>query len=908
MKRINIKKAALMLIMIPALVSGQIPADIRGEELSAGDEILSSDTAGALLPADADHAEVTTEELLASGEEEMLSAEEGTEEGISYIKGRPLTDAERLEEQSLPVGDEIPLFDVDETGDFLVQGVGAATASYYNAADLGYVTSVKNQGSYNNCWAFSLASLMETSLITQGYGSAQTLDLSEEHLSWYFSNRQADRLGNSAGDYTILNNGYKGNNNPWMVCMHLSTWSGMAVESDPIPGAYDTSAYLKDALFVRSPSVSEVKALIQQYKSVGALTYFNANSAYYNPDTAALCNASASGVNHAITIVGWDDNYSYRNFSASSGVTSNGAWIVKNSYGPSKGDQGYIYVSYSDASLTSFTCVTAQIAPNYQENYFYDGTSYVGGSYPLSSGNAVACVYKAEAGGGYVETLGEVVLSAASADAAYGIQIYTGITDPSDPVSGSPAYANPVSCHVLYPGIATIKVPEVDIAPGTCYSVVITNNGSSQIRFYIDTSKADSFYTTTARVEAKQSFYRSNNVWKDFYGNTTNPFSVRIKAHTKATSVTPFIEAEKSSLTLEVGNTYPFVPVVTPESLGSSGYTYTSSNPDIVSVSENGTVSALACGNAVLTAVCKEAPDLSVTMAVKAVPPTPQNVKASAQNVYQIRLSWNKVEGADGYRIYRKDGSGSWFVRRTITSVNSLSYTDQDNYTSRVFIVPKTKYQYYVVAYKDIDGVRYQSPASPVMTVTPDFAAKTVATRTYDSFYNTVQWYTEQGASGYYLDRSCNGGPFVNVGKYASFSGSKLSYTDHDVQRLQRYVYRVRPYRIIDGKECFGRWLYGTTIRASAGLTWIRYATAEPGKITVSFNYQPACNGYYIYRKPYGGSYQRIAILTDSSASTYVDTSVVKGVRYQYAVRAYVKEYYGGLLSTYRGGSFVTAK
>ena len=423
-----------MLIMIPALVSGQIPADIRGEELSAGDEILSSDTAGTLLPADADHAEVTTEELLASGEEEMLSAEEGTEEGISYIKGRPLTDAERLEEQSLPVGDEIPLFDVDETGDFLVQGVGAATASYYNAADLGYVTSVKNQGSYNNCWAFSLASLMETSLITQGYGSAQTLDLSEEHLSWYFSNRQADRLGNSAGDYTILNNGYKGNNNPWMVCMHLSTWSGMAVESDPIPGAYDTSAYLKDALFVRSPSVSEVKALIQQYKSVGALTYFNANSAYYNPDTAALCNASASGVNHAITIVGWDDNYSYRNFSTASGVTSNGAWIVKNSYGPSKGDQGYIYVSYSDASLTSFTCVTAQIAPNYQENYFYDGTSYVGGSYPLSSGNAVACVYKAEAGGGYVETLGEVVLSAASADAAYGIQIYTGITDPSDPV------------------------------------------------------------------------------------------------------------------------------------------------------------------------------------------------------------------------------------------------------------------------------------------------------------------------------------------------------------------------------------------------------------------------------------------------------------------------------------------
>ena len=920
MKKISILKAVLMLILIPALVCGQIPADVRAEELSAGDELLSSDPEytgvfyeEAVQPEKPDaplsaEGEQVPEELLQSGEEDLLSAEPGTEEGIAYIKGRPLTEEERLEEQSLPVGDEIPLFDVDDTGDFLVQGVGAASVSYYNAAELGYVTSVKNQGSYNNCWAYSLASLMETSLITQGYGSSDSLDLSEEHLSWYFSNREADRLGNSAGDSTKLNNGYKGNNNPWMVCMHLSTWSGMAVESDPIPGAYDTTAYLKDALFIRSPSVSEVKALIRQYKSVGALAYFNANSSYYNPDTAALCNAAASGVNHAVTIVGWNDDYSYMNFPAASGVTSNGAWIVKNSYGPQKGDQGYIYISYSDVSLTSFTCVTAETAPEYEENYFYDGTSYVGGSYPVNPGNAVAGIYKAEAGNGCVETLGEVVLSSASADAAYEIQIYTGLTDPNDPVSGVPAYENPLTCHVLYPGIAAIKVPEVEIAPGTYYSITVTNAGTSQIRFYIDTSKTDSFYTTTAQVNPGQSFYRTGGKWKDFYGNSTTLFSVRIKAHTRVTDVVPSISVEKSSITLPESSTYSFVPATIPESLGSSGYTYTSSSPDTVSVSDDGTVSVLAYGNAVVTAVCKEAPELSVSMSVKAVPATPQNVKASAQNVYQIRLSWNKVEGADGYRIYRKDGSGGWFVRRTMTSVNSLSYIDQDNYDSRVFIVPKTKYQYYVVAYKDLNGVRYQSPASPVMTVTPDFAAKNVATRTYDTFYNTVEWYTETGVSGYYLDRSYNGAPFVNIDKFTSFSGSKLSYTDHDVQRLQRYVYRIRPYRIIDGKECFGRWLYGTTIRASAGLTWIRYATAEPGKITISFNYQPAGNGYYIYRKPYGGSYQRIAILTDSSASTYVDTSVVKGVRYQYAVRAYVKEYYGGLLSTYRGGSFVTAK
>ena len=940
MIKIHIKKAAMVLALIPSLISLQVPFSAQAEELSSGDfriyeetednawdsntDILSDGdfsyegtSAGAAEQREDPQMEKSSvqdellnpEEDLAAGElasgEELLSADGGNEDGIAYIKGRPLTEAERAEECSIPVEAEIPVFDVESTGSFSLMGVGDAERTAYNAAALGYVTPVKNQGSYNNCWAFSVASLMETSLIAQGLGSADTLDLSEEHLSYYFSNRENDPLGNSAGDLTTLKNGYKGNNNPWMVCMHLSTWSGMAVESDPIPGAYDTTAYLKDALFVKGPSRSELKSLIRQYKSVGALTYFNAGSIYYNPDTAALCNASSSSVNHAVTIVGWDDGYSYKNFSTASGVTTDGAWIVKNSYGPNKGDHGYIYISYEDPTLTGFTCLTAQLDPGYAENYFYDGSTLIEKLLRVRPGESVACVFEAKAGDGYVETLGEVVLASSTAGAGYGIQVYTGITDPSDPSGGVPAYSSPAACHVTYPGIATVGIPEVDIAPGTCYSIVVTNLGSEDISYYIDKDNTGSFYTTYAHVEPQQGFYKTGGAWMDLYNSGYSP---RVKAHTKVTSEKPSVTAEKSSVTLTWGSSYQFSPIVTPASLGSSGFVYSSSDPETASVSEDGVVTALACGETVITAVCREAPGLSISLAVKTVPNTPANVKVEARNVYQIRLSWNKVEGADGYRIWRKDGSGGWFVRRTMTSVNSLSYIDQDNYDSRVFIVPRTNYQYYVVAYKDVDGVRYHSPASPTFSVKPDFANKNVATRTNENFRTTVEWYTEEGVSGYYLDRSFNGAPFENVDKYESFSGNKLSYTDTDVQRLQRYVYRVRPYRVIDGKECFGRWLYGTTIRASAGVTWIRYTTAEPGKITISFNFQPASSGYFIYRKPYGGSYVRIAELSDSYASTYVDTTVVKGVKYQYAVRTYVKEYYGGVLSTYRAGSFVTAE
>lgn len=36
-------------------------------------------------------------------------------------------------------------------------------------------------------------------------------------------------------------------------------------------------------------------------------------------------------VNHAVSIIGWDDNYSKDNFSTK--PTNNGAWIIRNSYG-----------------------------------------------------------------------------------------------------------------------------------------------------------------------------------------------------------------------------------------------------------------------------------------------------------------------------------------------------------------------------------------------------------------------------------------------------------------------------------------------------------------------------------------------------------------------------------------------
>lgn len=58
--------------------------------------------------------------------------------------------------------------------------------------------------------------------------------------------------------------------------------------------------------------------------------------------------------NHAVTIVGWDDDYSYSNFKGGHNnepPTINGAWIVRNSWGTDYADNGYFYMSYQEITL-----------------------------------------------------------------------------------------------------------------------------------------------------------------------------------------------------------------------------------------------------------------------------------------------------------------------------------------------------------------------------------------------------------------------------------------------------------------------------------------------------------------------------------------------------------------------------
>jgi len=87
------------------------------------------------------------------------------------------------------------------------------------------------------------------------------------------------------------------------------------------------------------------------------------NSWYYD---------GSSGSDHAVLIVGWNDNFPAADFVYP--APGNGAFIVKNSLSNTWGDSGYFYVSYYDTKFGgALACFDdAESTSNYSHEYQYD--------------------------------------------------------------------------------------------------------------------------------------------------------------------------------------------------------------------------------------------------------------------------------------------------------------------------------------------------------------------------------------------------------------------------------------------------------------------------------------------------------------------------------------------------------
>lgn len=139
-----------------------------------------------------------------------------------------------------------------------------------------------------------------------------------------------------------------------------------------------------------------------------------------------------------------------------------------------------------------------------------DGVTASTASLSLQAGYSVANIFIAKAGNGSYEELGEIVTASKNDYASYQIQIYTDLKNPSNPVSGTPAYAEPFEYTQALAGIDTIPLPKpVLLAPGSQYSVVITMT-ENPVSYYVEKSQDLGWITVSADTSPNQSFYSRN--------------------------------------------------------------------------------------------------------------------------------------------------------------------------------------------------------------------------------------------------------------------------------------------------------------------------------------------------------------------------------------------------------------
>ena len=129
------------------------------------------------------------------------------------------------------------------------------------------------------------------------------------------------------------------------------------------------------------------------------------------------------------------------------------------------------------------------------------------------------------------------------------------------------------------------------------------------------------------------------------------------------------VSLNKTALTLDVGKSYTLTKTVSPSNAVTS-YTWRSSNTSVATVDKNGKVTAKASGTATITV--KTSNGKTATCKVTVNLPAPQ-ITGLANTTGGIKISWNKIAGVYGYRLYYKTSSGGW---KRFKDTTATSFTD----------------------------------------------------------------------------------------------------------------------------------------------------------------------------------------------------------------------------------------
>ena len=263
--------------------------------------------------------------------------------------------------------------------------------SKFDLRDWGWVTPVRNQGHMGACWAFGTFGAIESAVL--------------RYLGLEIDGSENNMQDTSLQYYRYGTKGMVEGGSILSGALYALSWFGVIYSEDdsydefgkisPII-AINNSIHLQDVVFIPPrKNVTDnnlLKEAIIKYGAVGITYYAEQSTPEYNPATGAQYGNVNKGVNHGVTLIGWDDNYSASNFLIT--PPGDGAWIFKNSWGGDQGNDGYYYASYYDVNFATHIESVAFVLENaveYNMNYQMD----IGGVVTFKQADEYANTYLA---------------------------------------------------------------------------------------------------------------------------------------------------------------------------------------------------------------------------------------------------------------------------------------------------------------------------------------------------------------------------------------------------------------------------------------------------------------------------------------------------------------------------------
>lgn len=187
----------------------------------------------------------------------------------------------------------------------------------------------------------------------------------------------------------------------------------------------------------------------------------------------------------------------------------------------------------------------------------------------------------------------------------------------------------------------------------------------------------------------------------------------------------------------------------------------------------------------------------SSVISVTTPPAKVTEVDTETRSSTYLTLSWKKVSGASGYRIYKYNTSSKAYEKvTTISKGSTVSYKITG-------LTAATEYQFKVRAYKKTDtGTLWGSSSSAYKDCTKPAQTKNLKAATKSSAV-TLTWSKVARAGGYQIYRYNS--KTKKYEKIATVKGNKtFSYKNTKLKKGSTMKYKVRAYKTYNGTNYYG--------------------------------------------------------------------------------------------------------